>query len=152
MAYLSRDPLAEDRGFTLIEILVVVFIIGVLAAIAIPSLLSQQSKSYDAVAKEVARNGETAAETYATEHEGKYDSLNVEAVHQDDPTIQTAAGGKNAYLSVAESKESGRGYVLTAIAAQSGDSFTVTRKENGEVLRTCTRGSSDEAGCKTGTW
>jgi len=148
----SGDHMREESGFTLIEILVVILIIGVLAAIVIPTLLSQKSKAYDAVAKEVVRNGETAAETYASEHEGKYDSLSLEAVHQADPTIQTAAAGKNAYLSVAEAKESGRGYVLTAVAPAGGDSFTITRKENGEVLRTCVAGSTNEDGCKTGTW
>src|SRR5580704_17679220 len=152
MAYPSRDQLRGDHGFTLIEILVVVFIIGVLAAIAIASLLSQQSKSFDAVAKEVAHNGQTAAETYSTEHEGKYDNLSPEALHEVDITLQTAAGNRDAYLSVAEAKESGRGYVLMAVAAGGGDSFTITRKENGEVSRTCKAGSSNQGGCATGTW
>ena len=43
----------------------VILIIGILAAIAIPSFLSQKSKATAAQAKELARTAETTAETYA---------------------------------------------------------------------------------------
>jgi len=46
----------------------VILIIGILAAIAIPSFLNQTAKAYDASAKEVARTTETTADTISTDN------------------------------------------------------------------------------------
>jgi type IV pilus assembly protein PilA len=146
-----QHPRAE-QGFTLIELLVVILIIGILAAIAIPALLNQRSKATDATAKELARTGAQAAETYATDHSGAYTGIEPSALKEYEPAIQIVAGNNNAYLSVAKAEESGKGYVVTAVAPNGGDTFTITRKENGEVKRTCKAETSNKGGCATGSW
>jgi type IV pilus assembly protein PilA len=52
----------------LIELLLVLFTIGLLAAIAIPSFLGQSPKAQDADAKAAVRTAQTAIEAYRTDH------------------------------------------------------------------------------------
>ena len=54
---------SREEGFTLIELMVVVLIIAVLLAIAIPTFLGAQSKAKDRNAQSSARNALTAAST-----------------------------------------------------------------------------------------
>ena len=67
-----RVRVQEEKGFTLVELLVVMLILGLLAAIAIPSFFNQRDKARDADAKASARTAQTAMETYATDNRGSY--------------------------------------------------------------------------------
>src|SRR3981081_617560 len=102
MLYRLRQRSKDEGGFTLIELLVVILIIGILAAIAIPSFLSQKSKATDSSAKELARTAQTTGEPFATDHNGSYAGLNTTEENKYEPSIVTAAGNNNAYLSDAK--------------------------------------------------
>ncbi len=147
----SGARLGRDDGLTLIELLIVMLIIGVLAAIAIPSFLDQQGKASDTTAKEVARTASLAAETFSTEHSASYAGISPAVLQEYDRSLQTAEGNHNAYLETAEEAESGKGYVVTAVAPQSKDTFTITRDSAGELTRTCTS-ATKSGGCRTGAW
>src|SRR4051794_15399655 len=67
MYTLLRNRLRKDEeGFSLIELMVVVLILGVLMAIAVPTFMGGQTKAKDAVAKSDLRNAMTVAKTIAT--------------------------------------------------------------------------------------
>jgi prepilin-type N-terminal cleavage/methylation domain-containing protein len=59
----------NNKGFTLIELMIVVAIIGILAAIAIPQFSSYRQRAQDSAAKSTLKNMATAQEDYYVQYE-----------------------------------------------------------------------------------
>ena len=58
------NKLRSKKGFTLIDLLIVVAIIGILAAIAIPQFAAYRQKAYNSAAQSDLKNFKTGLESY----------------------------------------------------------------------------------------
>ncbi len=72
MKYESRAQKCRASAFTMVELLVVVVIIGLLAAVALPNYFGATDKARNASLKGGMRQVQIAAESYATDAGGSY--------------------------------------------------------------------------------
>jgi type II secretion system protein G len=134
----------SESGFTLVELLVVMLILGLLAAIAIPTFFNQRDKARDADAKVTARTAETAMETYATDHGGSYAGADADDLHAIEATLPDNAAGT---LDVTYPGGTAL-YRVTVDSDNTPNTFSITRSNNGTKSLTCTVDGSD--GCPSG--
>jgi type IV pilus assembly protein PilA len=141
-----RDRSRSESGFTLVELLVVMLILGLLAAIAIPSFFNQRDKAKDAEAKSSVRTAQTAMETYATDHDGKYTGADAAALKVIETTL-TNTGNRLVVDSATDSSYK----VSVTSTGKDANVFSILRTDTGTTSLDCT--AIDKAGCPhSGHW
>jgi prepilin-type N-terminal cleavage/methylation domain-containing protein len=133
MSARTRLRAADETGFTLVELLVVVTIIGVLAAIGIASFLNQRSKAQDSQAKVYATTAAKALEVWHTDH-GTYVGATSAGLNAIEPSLTQAPNLTLGTLGPTTFRVA----VDSTGGTSGGGTFSLERLSDGSQRRDCT--------------
>ena len=110
---------SQEEGFTLIELMVVVLIIAILIAIAIPTFLGARRRAQDRQAQSILRNAMTAEKSYYAE----------EQAYTSDPLALRTAETSLEYLTAGTALAKNR-QVLVQVGTSSEDIVCLTSQSS----------------------
>ena len=111
-----------EQGFTLIEIMVVVGIIGLLVAVLIPNVTGKMNEARVASARVQIKNVEEALVAYSMKHGGKYpDSLEPLTQETDDEDALLQGGTEDPWGTTIQFEKRGKKRPLITSAGPDGE-------------------------------
>lgn len=106
----ARRSRSQDLGFSFVELLVVMVVIALLAAIAIPVYLKQRQSAYRTTAVSDMRNVAIAIESYAAGNEGSYTAL--DGATEKSPLLTRGEGFQSSVWTRLSVRVTGRTYCV----------------------------------------
>jgi type IV pilus assembly protein PilA len=135
----------DERGFTLVEVLVVILILGILFAIVLPAFLNQRAKGQDAEAKAAVSLVETALIVYQQDRD-TFAGADNDALAEIDPGVRDVPP----YTIVGADEDSFELRVSSQSGASGGGPFIVEH-DDGASARSCAQ--PGQGGCPdSGRW
>jgi type IV pilus assembly protein PilA len=136
----------QDEGFTLIEMLVVVLIIGILTAIALPSFLGHERRARAADAKSTAAIALRAVESYGLDNNGNgYTGATAAALVQQEGSLGQAQSESRLLVSGTTTTTPDKTSFVVGVQARKNGAWFAFYRDTTGVRRLCSPGGS--AGC-----
>ena len=129
----------EDEGFTLIELMVVVLIIAILLAIAIPTFLGARNSANARSAQSNLRNALTAEQSYWTNNQ-TWDTVGTSVQNFEPALTFTTTTGVTPGKSVLLTADATNGGVIMTAAGKDGNCYSI------EVINQAASGGKATAG------
>jgi type IV pilus assembly protein PilA len=144
----------EDRGFTMIELLVVVVIIGILVAIAVPVYLNYRKGAANKSAASDVRGSVTAIEQYYTENSNVYPASQATMLGQGvsmvftgaagNQTVTVSPGNQLAYASYSTAAPVNAAFKVCGWSADAKTTYYYNSAKGGSVAKS---GAADPTAC-----
>jgi prepilin-type N-terminal cleavage/methylation domain-containing protein len=132
-----------SKGYTMIELLIVLAIIGILAAVAIPQFSSYRTNSFNAVSESDMRNIQTGEEAYYADNNSYVNITAIEGYQGSLPGLPSVKLSELICASVTDATSSD----YTAKVQHINGDTTYTASQTGNMVQTSKTAGIYDLGC-----